>query len=354
MPITKLSIANFLTLAKTHPVLDVRSPGEFGHGHIPGAYNLALFSNEERKVVGTAYKQESREKAIKIGLEYFGKKMAAMVEEVEKITAKVESSDSTPKPSVLIHCWRGGMRSAGIAWLLDLYGFTVYTLTGGYKSYRNWVLQQFSKEYNLHVIGGYTGSGKTNLLQQLEKHNEFIIDLEKLACHKGSAFGNLQLLSQPSQEMFENNLAMALFNNAADPSHTIWIEDESQRIGLVNLPGAFLKTIREQQLFFLDVAFEVRLDHLVEEYGNSNKQALEAAIIRIKKRLGGLQTKNAIAFLQENNIKECFRILLTYYDKYYTKTLSASANPERPMIKIGSQTTDARFNVRYFSVHQKE
>ena len=150
MPITKLSITEYLKLSKDHPVLDVRSPGEFSHAHIPGAYSLPLFSDEERKVVGTAYKQENREKAIKIGLSYFGNKMVSMIEEVEKLIA--DRKHSNISRSVLVHCWRGGMRSAGVAWLLDLYGFTVYTLSGGYKAYRNWVLKQFEGTYNIYVL----------------------------------------------------------------------------------------------------------------------------------------------------------------------------------------------------------
>src|SRR5690348_9334071 len=127
MPIKKLSITEFLKLSHQHPVLDVRSPGEYSHAHIPGAYSLPLFTDEERKVVGTTYKQQSREAAIKVGLDYFGPKMRSMVEEVEKLCEKRGGK------TVLVHCWRGGMRSAGVAWLLDLYGFKVYTLVGGYK-----------------------------------------------------------------------------------------------------------------------------------------------------------------------------------------------------------------------------
>jgi tRNA 2-selenouridine synthase len=355
MPITKLSITDFLSLAKKHPVLDVRSPGEYRHGHIPGACSLPLFSDEERKIVGTAYKQESREKAIKIGLAYFGKKMVSMVEEVEKLIAGLNMADTlkSNRGCVLVHCWRGGMRSAGVAWLLDLYGFAVYTLTGGYKAYRNWVLKQFEKEYNIHVLGGYTGSGKTQLLQQLARLGEIFIDLEKLATHKGSAFGNLEKQPQPSQEMFENELATTLSAACSQPATIIWIEDESQRIGLVNIPGAFLRTIRQQQLFFIDVPFEERLDHLLAEYGDSRKEDLEAAILRIKKRLGGLNTKNAIGFLMENKRKECFRILLTYYDKHYNKALAASANPLKPFIKIEALTVDAVQNAHFFLPQQK-
>src|SRR5258705_4856949 len=141
MPIQKLTIEQFLELAAEHPVLDVRSPGEYTHAHIPDAHSLPLFTDEERKVVGTTYKQQSREQAIKVGLDFFGPKMRKMVEEVESLVFSRESlaneSGLTTKDSrlILLYCWRGGMRSAGVAWLLDLYGFKDYTLIGGYTKF---------------------------------------------------------------------------------------------------------------------------------------------------------------------------------------------------------------------------
>ena len=205
MTAKKISTEEFLQLARKHPVLDVRSPGEYGHAHIPGAHTFPLFSDEERKVVGTLYKQESREKAIKKGLEYFGARMVKMLEDAEAIV----NDDSK---SVMVYCWRGGMRSAGVAWLLDLYGFKVYTLAGGYKSFRQWVLVQFNKEYPIKIIGGYTGSGKTEVLAAMQQQGLTTIDLEALAHHKGSAFGAINMPQQPSQEMFENKLATTLFD----------------------------------------------------------------------------------------------------------------------------------------------
>jgi tRNA 2-selenouridine synthase len=317
MPVQKTDIENFLSLAATHPVLDVRSPGEYGHAHIPAAWSLPLFTDEERKVVGTAYKQQSREEAIKIGLDYFGSKMRGMVEQVEVLLQQ----GKYPAKTVLVHCWRGGMRSAGVAWLLDLYGFKVYTLAGGYKAYRKWVLQQFDKPYPFKILGGYTGSGKTLVLKELERQGETIVDLEQLALHKGSAFGAIGLPAQPSQEMFDNLLAMSLrAAMSRSPGH-IWLEDESQRIGLCNLPGALWKTMRQSPVCFLDVPFEARLAHITGDYGKMKKEELVNAIIRIQKRLGGLDTKNAINYLLEDNYAESFRILLRYYDKYYTRAL---------------------------------
>ncbi len=338
MAIEKLHIEKFLELAKQHPVLDVRSPGEYKHAHIPGAYSLPLFTDKERKIVGTAYKQESREQAIKIGLDFFGVKMRKMVEEVESLVKSRESgvdSELQTKDSklVLVHCWRGGMRSAGVAWLLDLYGFKVYTLVGGYKKFRSYVLDTFKLPFQFKILGGYTGSGKTELLKTLKEKGEAIVDLEGLANHKGSAFGNIGMPLQPGQEMFENLLSCELRDvgcqaNSQTPTTdsrqrttAIWLEDESQRIGQVNIPHELWKVMRQSPVFFLDIPFEERLKHIVQGYGQLDPEKVADAITRISQKLGHLNAKTAILLLKEGKITESFDILLKYYDKHYFKSL---------------------------------
>jgi tRNA 2-selenouridine synthase len=339
MAIHKIKTDEFLSLGLQHPVMDVRSPGEYIHAHIPGAYSLPLFTDEERKVVGTAYKQQSREIAVKIGLDYFGVKMRKMVEDAEEIT-----KNSNAK-IVLVHCWRGGMRSAGVAWLLDLYGFKVYTLIGGYKAYRRWVIEQFEKRYEFKILGGYTGSGKTSVLNELHSKKQAVIDLEDIACHKGSAFGGFGPRPQPKQEMFDNILATEL-NRVANKGSAIWLEDESQRIGDLNLPNALWKSMRKAPIYFLDIPFEERLQNIAVEYGKIEKEKLVNAIMRIQRRLGGLDTKNAINFLLEGNIKECFRILLKYYDKFYERSLHNRENLQALLHPIQCSNTNTIENTR--------
>ena len=357
MPVQRIDIEQFLSLASAHPVLDVRSPAEFAHAHIPGAISFPLFTDEERKVVGTTYKQDSREAAIKIGLDFFGPTMKDKVIAAEKIAASFYKNDSNRSPTLLVHCWRGGMRSAAIAWLLDLYGFTIYTLVGGYKRYRNWVLEELGKPHSLRVIGGYTGSGKTELLQALATEGQPVIDLEKIASHKGSAFGSIGLPKQPGQEQFENNLAEALHSLytrffVADDTLSalrdrdrelphIWIEDESQRIGLVNLPGPFWTTMRNAPVYFLEIPFEERLSHIVEEYGALDKTALTDATIRITKKLGHLQARQVADLLAENNMRAAFEILLRYYDKQYAKSLQNRTSLASQLTVIPSDKTGA-------------
>ena len=337
MAVQRIDINTFLELARQYPVLDVRSPAEYAHAHLPGAHSLPLFSDEERKTVGTLYKQQSREQAIKAGLDFFGNRMRNMVEQTEKLLRQhPEGENSGNTPTVLIHCWRGGMRSAAVAWLLDLYGFNVYSLEGGYKAFRHWALQQFEPSYPFAILGGYTGSGKTYVLQALQQQHQPTIDLEGLAHHKGSAFGNIGMPPQPSQEQFENKLALELHQLPADKP--FWVEDESQRIGDVNIPISLWKQMRKSPVYFLEIPFDERLQHLVKEYGALNKERIVNAIIRIRKRLGGLETKEAIAALVEDDIESCFRILLRYYDRWYEKGLHNREQPHTLIHKIPCST----------------
>lgn len=321
--IQKISISDFISLRGSYPVFDVRSPGEFQHAHIPGAYSLPLFTDEERAVVGTLYKQQGKQKAVKAGLDYFGTRMRAMLEEVEKTVKAFQKTNPSYAAGdeampVIVHCWRGGMRSAGVAWLLDLYGFRVYTLVGGYKAYRKWALSRFEDPYDFRILGGYTGSAKTDILEAMRQEDVNIINLEALAHHKGSAFGAMGQAPQPSQEMFENKLALELYQAG---NKACWLEDESQRIGKLTIPHALWRSMRQSPVFFLDIPFEQRLDYIVKTYGGFEQEKYVQAVLRIQKRLGPMETKTTIGLLLENNIREAFRILLAYYDKTYLKSL---------------------------------
>lgn len=360
MPIEQINIEKFLTLSKELPILDVRSPDEYSHAHIPGAFTLPLFTDEQRKIIGTSYKQESRQAAVNHGLNYFSERMKIIPGEVSNILDNWKKNNSSFSSSplgsggFLIHCWRGGMRSGAVAWLLSLYGYKIYVLKGGYKSFRNWALVQFEKDYPFKILGGYTGSGKTDVLKEMQRNGKRVIDLESLANHKGSAFGALGEKPQPAQEMFENLLAIELWKAGTEKdqinvegqtkinNQTIWLEDESRNIGIVNIPKILWEQMRNSPLFFLDIPVEERLNYIVSIYGNFAKKDLVTSIMQLQKRLGGLETKNAINFLLDDKPKDSFSILMQYYDKVYSKALHNRENIQSLLNKMPCSSVDIK------------
>ncbi|HLZ86037.1 MAG TPA: tRNA 2-selenouridine(34) synthase MnmH [Puia sp.] len=308
----RITIAEWQALPDRPPVADVRTPAEFAHGHIPGAFNIPLFTNEQRVEVGITYKQKGKEAAILLGFDLTGSKWSGFIH---------QALGMAPQKKIAVHCWRGGMRSAAMAWALDLYGFEVFLIQGGYKSYRRWVLQQMEQPWRLSVVGGMTGSGKTRILAQLHRLGEQVVDLEDLAQHRGSTYGTLNRLVQPTQEQFENNLAAQL--SAMDPLLPIWIEDESQNIGKCLLPKPFWTQLRNAILFDLQVPLECRVAALVEEYGGLDRDFLVECTERISRRVGPEQTKHAVAAIREGRIPDFIRLVLVYYDKTYQKGLKS-------------------------------
>jgi tRNA 2-selenouridine synthase len=305
MPESK-NIKEFLELSASTPVIDVRTPAEFLQGHIIGAYNLPLFTNEERVIIGTLYKQEGKQPAVLKGLEIVGPKLHLFIREIsEKFQTK----------TLLMHCWRGGMRSGSMAWLFESYGYNCITLRGGYKSYRKHVLSSFDTPKKFVVLGGKTGSGKTLVLNALAEIGEQIIDLEKLAHHKGSSFGSLGEEKQHSQEHFENKLAHIY--NKLDPNRNCWIENESRKIGVNVLPDKLWEQMRAAEVAVINLPIEERLSYLTAEYGKFRKEELVAAMERITRHLGGQHAKAAVEAINEGNLEEACRISLVYYDKTY-------------------------------------
>lgn len=327
---TPLDIHEFLKLAETLPIFDVRSPSEYNYGHIPGAYSLPLFTDEERAIVGTAYKRVSREDAVNKGLAFFAPKMKLLANKAKKI-----NNNST----FLVHCWRGGLRSGSVAWLLELYGFKVHTLRGGYKSFRKAAIESFSEERKMLILGGKTGSGKTIILHKLAEMGQQVIDLEQLAHHKGSTFGALGEQPQPSQEMFENELFFQLYKT--DKNKIVWVENESVMIGNKVIPKAFFDHMRNSNSIFIDIPFEVRLNYLTEEYGKFDKADLKLAIERITKKLGGQHAKAALEAIDNNDLKSAFSICLTYYDRTYNS--GKNQRPQETIIQYTFETLDTDF-----------
>lgn len=339
--IRTLSINEFLSLDSSIPVADVRTPAEFEQGHIPGAHNIPLFSNDDRVKVGTTYKQQGREQAILLGFDLVGDKWSGFIKQALEIA---------PDKKIALHCWRGGMRSGAMAWAFNLYGFDVYLLEGGYKSYRRWALDKFGAQFNITILGGLTGSGKTKVLHHLKAADEQVIDLEDLAQHHGSAFGSMNSMVQPTQEQFENDLAKQL--NRLDPQKPVWLEDESMTIGKRFIPNALFHQMREAHVTVLKIPSEARVGFLVEEYSKLDKEFLKACTEKIGKRLGPEQTKNAIGAIDENRMSDFIRIVLVYYDKTYRMGLSKRAREN--ITEIECADTNAEVNARSILSHQNK
>lgn len=337
--IKNIDINDLLKLDNSIPVIDVRTPAEFEQGHICGAYNIPLFTNEERVQVGTTYKQVGREQAILLGFDLTGSKWSGYIKQALEIA---------PDKKIAVHCWRGGMRSGAMAWALNLYGFDVYLLQGGYKKYRRWVLDKFEDKFNIQILGGLTGSGKTRVLMELKAKGEQVIDLESIAQHQGSAYGSMNAMVQPTQEQFENSLAAQM--SQLNKDQPVWIEDESITIGKRFIPNPLWRQMRDARVTVIKLPLEERVKFLVGEYGKLDKNFLKECTGKIWKRLGPEQTKNAILAIDENRMADFIRIVLVYYDKTYRTGLS-KRQPEN-IIEIDCPDTNAIANASLIIAHQ--
>ncbi len=326
-----VGVKDFLLLDNT-PIVDVRSPAEYAEGHISGAINLPLFTDEERARVGTTYTKVGKYEAIELGLDIVGPKMT-------QLTKKAKSIAKYGK--LKIHCWRGGMRSEKMAWLFELVGLEVAILAGGYKAFRNHFIEEFRNLNKLIVLQGPTGTGKTAILKELQKQGEQIIDLEKKANHKGSAFGALGMGPQPSTSQFHNLLFDDILK--LNTSQRIWIESESLAIGKVYLPESLWETMNLSSVIEVKTDKTIRAKRIVEEYGQIDKNLLAMSIEKIKNRFGGNRVADALQLLSENKLVEVVLLLLDYYDKAYLFSKEKYKKKELATLisKTGAPTTNA-------------
>ncbi len=315
----QIDLKEFLRLRKLLPVIDVRSEGEFQEGHIRNAINIPLLNNEERIAVGTDYKQKGQAEAIKTGFRLVGPRLHDIVNDAQRTSTEM-----------IVHCWRGGMRSSNFCQFVGMAGVKTHQLIGGYKAYRQHVVESFTNPFQFLVLGGCTGSGKTEILQALSRKGEQIIDLEGLAHHKGSAFGGLMMPTQPTTEQFQNELFEKI--TKLDFNKRIWIEDESIAIGKIFLPHDVWQTMKASAVVEMKVEKMVRVERLVKEYGEANKEDFLQAMVNITQKLGGQHFNTAKEKLFEDDMHSTIDILLTYYDKAYLRGLEK----KKQRIKIES------------------
>jgi tRNA 2-selenouridine synthase len=322
-----INLEEFLEARQCYSILDARSEREFSQSHIPQAVNLPILTDTEREIVGTLYKQQGSEKAILKGFELVGPRF----HEIQK-----KAMALFPEKKILLYCWRGGMRSQIMSWLLGMVGFEVLRLKGGYKTYRSFTFETVRKPFAYLALGGKTGTGKTEILQALAAQGEQVLDLEGLAHHRGSSFGGIGQKKQPSVEQFENQLAEALLK--LDPSKTIWVEDESRRIGSVILPDGFFHQLDLSPLVVITRTPEERIQHIKQLYASLPKEELAKAVTRLKSKLGGLRTTQALADIEEGKHEAWIQNMLLYYDKTYEFDLDKRIRKSSTLISLEGES----------------
>ncbi|MBP6976790.1 MAG: tRNA 2-selenouridine(34) synthase MnmH [Lentimicrobiaceae bacterium] len=338
--IKHIEITELVGLLDSLPLIDVRSPKEFHNGHIPGAVNLPLFDDAERAQVGTRYTRAGRFASVQLGLDLVAHKLSSFLKTVRELA---------PGGELLIHCWRGGLRSASMAWLFDLAGMNVLVLTGGYRAYRHFIRQELGQPARLIVLAGKTGSGKTAILRAISQMGHQVLDLEMIANHKGSVFGGLGMMPQTTNEQFENDLHSVW--RKLDLSMPVWMEDESLSIGSVTIPEPLFSQLLRSPVLEIDVPFGKRVARLVDEYSAFSEESLISCVRRIEKKLGGDNTHKAIDSIREGNFTRTAEILLTYYDKAYQKSLQNRADQVsriRLQLQQDEPVTNAHYLLRYY------
>jgi len=332
MNVNAITVSDFLAKSKHELLIDVRAPIEFTKGHLPHAINIPLFEDIERAEIGTLYKQQGKDVAVGRGLEIVSPKMTFFVNQVKSLLKSNK---------VFVYCFRGGMRSNSFAWLMNTAGLDACILQGGYKAFRNYALEYFNEDRKIILVGGKTGSGKTDILKHLNNLSLQTLDLEGLAHHKGSAFGSINEQRQNPQQVFEHAIfdCLTSFNTT---KHVI-IEDEAQTIGFNKLPHGLWLQMKQSTIVKIEIPFELRVQKLVEDYTTVDVNALKNCVRKISQQLGSLNTKLCLEYLDANNLSDVARLSLLYYDRAYEHSYD---NKKQPIIHLKSDTIDAKINAQ--------
>jgi len=326
----EINIKTFLEKSNDIPLLDVRTPDEFKQGHITGAINFPLFDNNERAIIGRTYKEHGPNAAILKGFEFCAGRAGDFIKSGQAIARD---------KSLLLHCWRGGIRSASLAWLFETTGIKSLVLRGGYKAYRRFAIKYLERPFKLIVLGGMTGSGKTEILNNLKSLGFKVLELETLAHHKGSAFGALGEMAQNSNEQFENDIFSFLYR--CNPEEPVWVEDESRNIGKNLIPSSIFTQILNSPLICIETNTETRISRLVKDYSEFPVDSLAFSISKISKRLGGLNTKSALNYLEQGDFRKVAGVMLDYYDRTYSYSLKERNPGKVHNVKISSDLKNA-------------
>lgn len=326
-------------LHKRHlPIIDVRAPAEYAHGHIPGAFNVALFSDEERAIVGTIYKQHGRETAVKKGFEIVAPHITSFIDKIKIFTEARE---------LVLYCARGGMRSRSIAMLLDFAGYTIHLMTGGFKAYKQFLRERSTLFNTMILIGGKTGSGKTAILAELARLGEQVLDLESVANHRGSALGALGRPIQPTQEQFIITCLTILAGY--DPVKCVWLEHEGTRLGEVQIPIELLVHMSCAPVVHINLPRAYRAARLMEEYGCFSVSEIRPCVEKMEQRLGSEATRKIIELLDIGSKEAVLDLLIDHYDRSYLHNMQRNkSNTFFPLELDATSPLDHALSIQKF------
>ncbi len=313
---TLISFTDYLNTAQEYDcIIDVRSPGEFAEDHIPGSINCPVLNDEERIKVGTIYKQVSAFEAKKVGAALVAKNIGEHIEQL------FLDKDKNWRP--LITCWRGGNRSGSMTHILNKIGWHAAQLDGGYKSYRQFVnasLPEIVTTLHFVIICGETGSGKSRLLQTMRNQGAQVLDLEEIACHRGSVLGGLPTQAQPAQKYFESQVWQQL--RQFDPKHPIFVEAESKKIGNVHVPPALMERMRASPCLRVESSLQQRVEFLLDDYAHftASPTKLKEQLLCLSTLYGKEKINNWCDLIDQDRLSELVEILLaTHYDPGYRR-----------------------------------
>lgn len=291
-------------------LIDVRSPYEFKIEHIPDSINIPIFNDEQRRLIGETYIQDSPELAKKMGIEYASKRLPDIYEQVSKLDREYDK--------LIFFCARGGFRSSSLVSLFMTIGVNSFKLDKGYKGYRKYIndnLPEVIEDVKFVVLYGNTGAGKTDILKCLEDKGMDILDLEACANHRGSILGSVGLGDQSTQKSFESQIYKSLKDRKTD---LIFVEGESKKIGKVIIPNYIYEKMNEGINICIDTDLNLRIDNILSDYVHGTDEELIYALNYLRQQLGHEKIDNYIEMIKEKRYREIIGdLMINYYDPHY-------------------------------------